>query len=443
MNSHLVNRSLASIWHPCTQMKHHATFPLVPIRSARGVWLMDMEGKHYLDGVSSWWVNLFGHANPRINAALFNQLETLEHAMLAGFTHESAVELAERLAALTGLGHAFFASDGASSVEIALKMSFHYWRNVGKPAKQKFVSLSGGYHGETLGALAVTDVAIFRDVYQPLLNNNLITPAPATTVPDDGGPCCAHCADEAAGKLAALLATQHHDIAALIIEPLVQGAAGMKMYHPRFLERVRALCSEYQIHLIVDEIMTGFGRTGEMFAWAQARADANANAPLPDFMCLSKGITGGYLPLSCVLTTDNIYAAFYDDSTARGFLHSHSYTGSALACRAALATLDIFQSDNVIATNKQNAITFSARCQPLREHPRVKNFRHLGMIWAFDVVSNTANFAQHFFAAGLQRGLLLRPIGNTVYFMPPYVITADEFTMMVNETLAIINALNT
>jgi adenosylmethionine---8-amino-7-oxononanoate aminotransferase len=436
LNVGLVTRSLASIWHPCTQMKHHEQFLLVPIKSASGVWLTDMAGKRYLDGVSSWWVNLFGHANPRINAALIAQLDTLEHAMLAGFTHEGAVELAERLAALTGLGHTFFASDGASAVEIALKMSFHYWRNVGKPAKQKFVSLSGSYHGETLGALSVTDVAIFKDVYEPLLNNNLITSAPTADFHDDGLPCCKHCADEAADKLAVLLAARHHEIAALILEPLVQGAYGMRMYHPRYLQRARSLCTDYQVHLIADEIMTGFGRTGEMFAWQQA------DAPLPDFMCLSKGITGGYLPLSCVLTTDNIYAAFYDDSTTRGFLHSHSYTGSALACRAALATLDIFQSDNVIAANKKNAVTFTALCQPLREHRLVKNFRHLGMIWAFDVMTSDTNFARQFFAAGLQRGLLLRPIGNTVYFMPPYIITTDEFAMMVNETCAIINTLN-
>ncbi len=435
-NAHFVKRSLASIWHPCTQMKHHEQFPLVPIKSAQGVWLTDMEGKRYLDGVSSWWVNLFGHANPQINAAIIAQLNTLEHAMLAGFTHESAVELAERLAKLTGLGHTFFASDGASAVEIALKMSFHYWRNVGKPAKQKFVSLSGSYHGETLGALSVTDVAIFKDVYQPLLNNNLITPAPTTTTPDDGQPCCVHCADEAADKLAALLAARHDEIAALILEPLVQGAAGMRMYHPRYLQRARALCSEYQVHLIADEIMTGFGRTGSMFAWQQSKA------ALPDFMCLSKGITGGYLPLSCVLTTDTIYAAFYDDSIARGFLHSHSYTGSALACRAALATLDIFAADNVIDTNKLNAVIFTTLCKPLREHPRVKNFRHLGMIWAFDIEAAEANFARQFFAAALARGLLLRPIGNTVYFMPPYIITADIFSWMVEETLAIINTLN-
>jgi adenosylmethionine---8-amino-7-oxononanoate aminotransferase len=435
-NADLINRSRASVWHPCTQMKHHEDFPLVPIASAHGVWLTDVEGKRYLDGVSSWWVNLFGHTNNRINLALKTQLDTLEHAMLAGFTHESAVELAERLNRLTGLGHAFFASDGASAVEIALKMSFHYWRNVGNAKKQKFVSLAGSYHGETLGALSVTDVAIFKDAYQPLLHNNIIAPFPTAISHHDDFPCCVECADEAADALEQLFALRHHEIAAFIVEPLVQGAAGMRMYHPRYLERARALCTQYKIHLIADEIMTGFGRTGTMFAWQQVAA------PLPDFTCLSKGITGGYLPLSCVLTTDDVYAAFYDDSSARGFLHSHSYTGSALACRAALATLDIFSDDNVITANANNAAIFTSLCAPLRTHPRVNNFRHLGMIWALDIKTASANFSRQFFAAALQRGLLLRPIGNSVYFMPPYVIDAAIFQWLVDETIAVINEIS-
>ncbi len=439
-NADFVRRSLASVWHPCTQMKHHEQFPLVPIASGSGVWLTDVEGNAYLDCVSSWWVNLFGHANPRINSAIKAQLDTLEHAMLAGFTHAPAVELAERLKNLTGLGHVFFASDGASAVEIALKMSFHYWRNTGKAGKTKFVSLEGGYHGETLGALSVTDVAIFKDAYAPLLNNNLLAPIPRVNkseVLSDGSTSCQSCADHAADTLEKLLSKRHHEIAAFIVEPLVQGAAGMRMVHPKYLQRARELCRRYGVHLIADEIMTGFGRTGTMFAWEQVDAD------LPDFMCLSKGITGGYLPLSCVLTTDTVYSAFYDDDLARGFLHSHSYTGSALACRAALATLDIFVSDDVIAINRINAAIFTAMMTPLRAHPRVENFRHLGMIWAFDMIVDAdpskPNFARHFFAVALRRGLLLRPIGRTVYFMPPYVIDAETFQWMVAETMAVID----
>ena len=415
-NRDLVERSLAAVWHPCTQMKHHEHFPLVPFVKGEGAWLIDAEGSRYLDAISSWWVNLFGHANARINAALKDQLDHLEHAMLAGFTHEPVIALSERLAALTGLGHAFYGSDGASAVEIALKMSFHSWRNSGRGNKQKFVSLQGSYHGETIGALAVTDVAIFRDAYGPLLNNNLCVPFPAA----DG---------LSIGILEQLLAERHDEIAALIVEPLVQGAAGMRMYDAAWLKRARELCTKHQVHLIADEIMTGFGRTGTMFACEQAGV-------LADFMCLSKGITGGYLPLSCVLTTDPIYASFYDDDMARGFLHSHSYTGSALACRAALATLDIFESDHVIEANRERARRFAPYAESIRAHSGVENFRHLGMIWAFDAKTGKAAFAREFFAAALKRGLLLRPIGRTVYFMPPYVVSEEEFAWLVTQSLS-------
>ena len=436
-NQNIIERSLASVWHPCTQMKHHEQFPLVPIARGEGVWLIDFEGKRYLDAVSSWWVNLFGHANPRINAALKDQLDQLEHVMLAGFTHEPVVQLSERLAKLTGLGHAFYGSDGASAVEIALKMSFHYWRNTGKGNKKKFVSLEGSYHGETIGALSVTDVAIFRDAYGPLLNNNLRVPFPvnesvepaSTRIKETNGPVNPA---SASVSLENLLAERHHEIAAFIIEPLVQGAAGMRMYHPGYLSRARALCDQYDVHLIADEIMTGFGRTGSMFAYEQA-------AIVPDFVCLSKGLTGGYLPLSCVLSSDAIYAAFYHDDVTRGFLHSHSYTGSALACRAALATLDIFESDAVIASNYGKAKRFSMYAEAIRQHKNVENFRHLGMIWAFEVKAPQPTFAREFFAASLKRGALLRPIGNTVYFMPPYVIEEDEFSWLVEQTIAVIN----
>jgi adenosylmethionine-8-amino-7-oxononanoate aminotransferase len=418
-NRALVARSLAAIWHPCTQMKHHEHFPLVPMVRGEGAWLIDADGHRYLDAVSSWWVNLFGHANPRINAALKDQLDRLEHAMLAGCTHEPVIALSERLGKLTGLGHAFYGSDGASAVEIALKMSFHYWRNTGRTGKTKFVSLQGSYHGETIGALAVTDVAIFRDAYGALLNANLCLPFPGAN-------------NANTDALERLLVGRHGDIAALIVEPMVQGAAGMRLYDADWLKRARELCARHDVHLIADEIMTGFGRTGTMFACEQAGIR-------PDFMCLSKGLTGGYLPLSCVLTTDAIYGAFYDDDMARGFLHSHSYTGSALACRAALATLDIFDTDRVIETNREQANRFSQHADAIRAHPCVENFRHLGMIWAFDMKTEKTTIAREFFAAALKRGVLLRPIGKTVYFMPPYVVTEEEFAFLVAQTLAAID----
>ena len=429
-NATLLARSVAAVWHPCTQMKQLETLPLVPIARGSGVWLYDFDGRRYLDAISSWWVNLFGHGNPRINAALIAQLGELEHVMLAGFTHEPVVELSERLSALTGgnLGHCFYASDGASAVEIALKMSFHFWRNSGRPQKTGFVSLANSYHGETLGALSVTDVALFKDTYSPLLLKSTQVPNPDWRLAERGELPRAY-AERCAQALERHLEEHHAQTAALIVEPLVQGATGMAMYDAEYLRRARALCGRYEVHLIADEIMTGCGRTGTFFAHEQAGI-------APDFLCLSKGITGGYLPLSAVLTTDKVYAAFYDDSIARGFLHSHSYTGNALACRAALATLDIFAQDNVIETNKTTAACLSRAAQPLAQHPRVKNFRNTGMIWAFDVDGGKPAFAREFYLAALERGLLLRPIGNTIYFMPPYVIAESDIEFLIANTLA-------
>ena len=270
-NAQMVARSLAAIWHPCTQMKAHERFPLVPIARGEGAWLVDFDGKRYLDGVSSWWVNLFGHAHPDISRAIAEQLGSLEHVMLAGFTHAPAVELAERLAAVApgDLGHAFFASDGASATEIALKMAAHYWANRGKPAKTRFVALEGGYHGETLGALGVTDVPIFREAYAPLVRDALIAPFPARGMQG---------AVAAAEALAKLLEAHAGTIAALIVEPLVQGAAGMRFYHPEYLRRARELCTRHGVLLIADEIMTGFGRTGTLFACEQAAIASNRDA---------------------------------------------------------------------------------------------------------------------------------------------------------------------
>jgi adenosylmethionine-8-amino-7-oxononanoate aminotransferase len=432
----MVARSLAAVWHPCTQMKSHERFPLVPISRAEGVWLHDFDGRRYLDAVSSWWVNLFGHSHPYVNAALRDQLGSLEHVMLAGFTHAPVVELAERLAAIAPgeLGHAFFASDGAAAAEIALKMAFHFWANRGRGEKRRFVSLQGGYHGETVGALGVTDVPIFRDAYAPLLRPSIVTPFPARHDDDHrfgGVKGAAH----AAAALEAILEEHHAEIAALIVEPLVQGASGMRFHHPEYLRRARALCTRYQVLLIADEIMTGFGRTGTMFACEQAEI-------APDLLCLAKGITGGYLPLSCVLATDEIYEAFYDDDAARGFLHSHSHTGNALACRAACAVLDLFERDGVIAANERNAARFHSLAAPLAHHAGVRDFRHLGMIWAFEVETRDPAFAARAFEIALARGVLLRPIGRTVYFMPPYVIDDAQFQVLVDTGIAIADALS-
>ncbi|MFA7299903.1 MAG: adenosylmethionine--8-amino-7-oxononanoate transaminase [Sideroxydans sp.] len=435
-NTSLLTRSLSAVWHPCTQMKRHETLPLVPIARGEGVWLYDLDGKRYLDAVSSWWVNLFGHCNPRINTALTDQLGKLEHVMLAGFTHEPVVQLSERLRDLApaGLGHCFYGSDGASATEIALKMSAHYWRNSGQVEKTQFISLQNSYHGETLGALSVTDVALFRDAYGALIRQNATVPSPdwRNARKDESAEAFAlRCADALDQHL-----QQHHtQIAAMIVEPLIQGAAGMAMYHPVYLRAARELCTRYGVHLIADEIAVGMGRTGTLFACEQANIT-------PDFLLLSKGITGGYLPLSVVMTTDDIYQAFYADETARGFLHSHSYTGNPLACRAALATLDIFEQDDVLNVNRAKAAFFNLIAQPLRSHSKVRNFRNTGMVWAFEVETPYADFAQRCFSLGLHHELLLRPMGNTVYFMPPYIITEEEMQMLVARTLTLIEALS-
>lgn len=430
-NLSLLNRSLQSVWHPCTQMKQHELYPLVPIQKGEGVWLYDTDGKRYLDAVSSWWVNLFGHNNPRIKDAIKQQLDLLEHVMLAGFTHEPVVDLSEKLAKLTGLGHAFYASDGASATEIALKMSFHYWRNTSRPSKTKFISLQNSYHGETLGALGVTDVAIFKDTYAPLLMESVQMPSPDFRLAKDGMDSeewAFFCAD----VLENYLEMHHEQIAAFIIEPLVQCAAGMGMYHPVYLRRASEICNQYDVHLIADEIAVGFGRTGTMFACEYAGV-------LPDFICLSKGITGGYLPLSVVLTTDKVYQAFYDDSTVKGFLHSHSYTGNPLACSAALATLAIFETDNIIEKNKEKAAYLNSKMQTLTHLP-IEHMRQQGMIWAFDIKANNGKFSRDCYTEALKQGLLIRPIGTTVYFMPPYTITESEIDFMLQATTNAIKA---
>ena len=429
-----VARSLASVWHPCTQMQHHEIMPLVAISHGRGAWLHDHQDKRYLDAISSWWVNLFGHANPRINQALKDQLDRLEHAMLAGFTHEPVVQLSERLAARTNqaLGHCFYASDGASAVEIALKMSFHYWRNSGRSGKQEFICLQGSYHGETVGALAVTDVPVFTEAYGGMIRRAHVVMSPDTrqatqheTVSDVTA--------RAIQAMRTLLERRSDKIAAVIVEPLVQCAVGMAMHEPDYLRQLRALCDEFDVHLIADEIAVGCGRTGTFFACEQAGI-------WPDFMCLSKGISGGYLPLSLVMTTDMIYQAFYHPDTARGFLHSHSYTGNPLACRAALTTLQIFEDDDVIVQNQLRSQKIAQALQAIAAHPKASHVRQHGMIAAFDVTPDVRDgFARRFFTMALKKELLLRPIGTTVYWMPPFILSDEEISLLGERTLEVLH----
>jgi adenosylmethionine---8-amino-7-oxononanoate aminotransferase len=435
-SSDLARRDLAVVWHPCTQMQDHESLPMIPIRRGQGVWLEGMDGRRYLDAISSWWTNLFGHANPRINDALKAQLDQLEHVLLAGFTHEPVVELSEKLVAIAppGLTRCFYADNGSSAVEVAVKMSFHYWRNAGQPAKRRFVTLGNSYHGETLGALAVGNVELYKEIYKPLLMDVLTVPSPDCFEREPGESWEAFSRRQFA-YMDMTLARHAHEISAVIVEPLVQCAAGMRMYHPVYLKLLREACDRYNVHLIADEIAVGFGRTGTMFACEQAGIR-------PDFMCLSKGLTGGYLPLSVVLTTGQVYEAFYADyTTQRAFLHSHSYTGNPLACTAALASLAIFRDDNVIENNRTLAAHMDKRARELAQHPHVAEVRSTGMICAIEMVEDKAARKPYawqerrglrVYRHALEKGALLRPVGNVIYFMPPYVITLAEIDFLVD-----------
>jgi len=424
----LVDRSLAAVWHPCTQMKHHESFPLVAITKGKGAWLYDEHGNALLDCISSWWTNLFGHSNPHINQAITRQLEKIEHVMLAGFTHPPVIELSEKLAVLTkgNLGHVFYASDGASAVEIALKMSHHFWQLNGKPQKKKFVCLENGYHGETLGALAVTDVAIFREAYGSLLQDVYTVSSPDVRKAKNGE-SAEDVARQAANELEQLFAKEHEQIAAIIIEPLVQCAGQMAMYSPEYLRLIKDLCERYQVHLIADEIAVGCGRSGKFFACEHAGI-------WPDFLTLSKGISGGYLPLSLCMTTDKIYRAFYNDQTKHGFLHSHSYTGNSLACAAALASLELFETEQALEKNIIRSQDLANAFAWAKSDARIEHWRQQGMILAFDVKAskliNANAFPREMFAKSLNEGILIRPIGNTVYVMPPYILSTQETEQM-------------
>src|SRR5580700_5151436 len=425
-NSAYVARDLAHVWHPCTQMKDHEQLPMIPIRRASGAWLEDYDGKRYLDAISSWWVNLFGHANPRINAAVAAQLERLE----------PVIPLSEALTTLApaGLTRCFYADNGSAAVEVALKMSFHYWRNSGRSAKRRFITLANSYHGETLGALAVGNVELYKEIYRPLLMDVITVPSP-DCYQRAAGESCEQYSRRRFADMEAALAAHAHESCAVIVEPLVQCAAGMRMYDPVYLALLRAACDRHEVHLIADEIAVGFGRTGTLFACEQAGIH-------PDFMCLSKGLTGGYLPLSAVLTTETVYQAFYDEYVKlNAFLHSHSFTGNPLACAAALASLAIFREDRTLERNLALAAHLGNRARELADHPHVAEVRQRGMILAIELAADKATRAPYpwqerrgltIYRRALERGVLLRPIGTVVYFMPPYVVTTEEIDLMVD-----------
>jgi len=447
-NAELAARDLAHVWHPCTQMREHTSqLPLIPIVRGDGAWLIDAEGNRYLDGISSWWSNLFGHANRRIAAAIAEQSARLNHVMLAGFTHEPALQLAEELIRIAppGLSRVSYAGDGASAVEIALKMSFHYWHNMGQPQRTRFIALANAYHGETLGALAVSDLPLYRKVYGPLLFDPIVAPSPDWLDADPG-----ETADDVARRRLAetrtILGRHAHETCAVIIEPLVQCSGGMRMHAPSYLTGLRELCDEFGVHLIADEIAVGFGRTGTLFACEQGSIT-------PDFLCLSKGLTGGALPLSAVLTTGKVYEAFLGDYAANNaFLHSHTFSGNPIACAAALASLAIFRDEPVLERNRKLAAHLAHRLEPLRDHPHVANLRQTGWIVAFDLVREKASGTPYagaerrglgFYRHALSRGVLLRPLGDVLYWMPPYCVDGDELALLATVTAEAIDAAGT
>ncbi len=433
-NEELKRRDLSVLWHPCTQMKDHESLPMIPIRRGEGVWLEDFEGKRYLDAISSWWVNLFGHANPRIGEAVKKQVDELEHVILAGFSHQPIIELSEKLVEITpeGLEHCFYADNGSSAVEVALKMSFHHWRNRGRTNKTRFINLANSYHGETLGTLAVGDVSLYKETYEPLLMEPITVPSPDCFNREAGESCAAY-SERMFAHMEMALELHAEEVCAVIVEPLVQCAGNMRMYDPIYLKLLREACDRHGVHLIADEIAVGFGRTGTLFACEQAGI-------APDFMCLSKGISGDYLPLAVVLTHNAIYQSFYDDyENLTAFLHSHSYTGNPLACAAALATLRIFEEDGVIEANRLLSAEMAAATEHLKEHPHVAEVRQSGMILAVEMVKEKEGRVAYdwrerrglrIYQHALSRGALLRPLGNVSYLMPPYVITPEQIRFL-------------
>ncbi|MBT0612663.1 adenosylmethionine--8-amino-7-oxononanoate transaminase [Campylobacter hyointestinalis] len=421
-NLELSKLDLEHIWHPCTQMSDHENFPIIPIKSGKGAVLSDFDGNEYIDCVSSWWVNIFGHSNEYISAKLSEQAMNLEHVIMAGFSHEGIIKLSNRLINLLPrpLNKCFYGDNGSSAIEIALKMSYHKNLLLGKN-KPLFLNLKNSYHGETIAALSVGDVELYKKIYKNILIKTVQTKVPMSfkgmEVSDE----------EALNDLKNVLENHHEQLSAFILEPLVQCAGDMNMYSADFVKKACVLAKSYDVDIIFDEVAVGFGRTGSLFALELCDV-------VPDFLCLSKGITGGYLPLSVVVTSDRIYNEFYGTyESNKAFLHSHSYTGNALACACANATLDIFEKENVIEKNRELSKFIKSEFSKLLKYDFIDNFRQTGMILAFDLVGFKQKRMGHLiYKQALQKGLLLRPLANTIYFMPPYVITKEQICYVVS-----------
>ncbi|TNE72868.1 adenosylmethionine--8-amino-7-oxononanoate transaminase [bacterium] len=415
------------IWYPFTPIKQ-APLP-IKIEKGKGAFLYDTNGKAYLDAISSWWVNTWGHTNPEITRAIKDQLDKLEHVIFAGFTHEPAEVLATSLLDISEhkFSKVFFSDNGSTAVEVALKMAVQWHYNQGKP-KNKIIAFEGAYHGDTFGAMSAGARGGFNQPFESMFFDVLPIPYPATWEDDDSKLFKEKSSIDALKKV---IATHKNEIACLIIEPLIQGAGGMKMCRTEFLKELEVVCKENQILVIYDEVMTGFGRTGERFAHIKASTN-------PDFVCLSKGLTGGFMPLSVTLTTDKIFQAYYDDDKMKTLYHGHSYTANPLSCAAAIESINQLRIHHKELIRIQ--ALFSSYLPLLKTVKRIKNIRLCGTVLAFDIQTN--NKDGYFNDAGkrltehlLNRGFIIRPLGNTVYFMPPYVTLSINLNEMMEEVL--------
>lgn len=432
----LVEKDLQYIWHPCSQMKDYQELKPIIIDHGKGVYLYDKNGREYIDIVSSWWCNLLGHCHPKINTAIKSQLDRLEHVIFANFSHEPAIALCEQLAEVVpkGLAKFNFSDNGSAAVECALKMSFQYQYQTGHPQKTKFMCLTEGYHGETIGALSVGSMDLYAKIYKPMLMDTIQVEAPdcyRCPYGQDRDGCQVECFAQAEKAMA-----EHaEETCAMIVEPLLQGSAGMRIYPPLYLKKLRALCDAYNVLLIADEIATGFGRTGKMFAFDHAGVS-------PDIMCVAKGLTGGYMPMAITITTDQIYDAFYADyNEGKAFMHSHTYSGNPLGCSAALAVQKILREDLILEKAAARADYLHQKlATALLEHPNIGEIRHIGLINALELVTDKTSktgfdsqlrMGYQVYKRALENGLLLRPLGNVLYFNPPLIINEEEIDQAV------------
>lgn len=437
-------KDLEYIWHPCSQMKDYEELKPIVIKKGEGVYLYDIEGNKYLDVISSWWCNLLGHCNPTINKAVKEQIDKLEHVIFANFTHTQAIRLCERLAKILpqGLCKFNFTDNGSSAIEAAMKVSFQYHQQTGNPQKTKFMALTDAYHGETIGALSAGDCDLYTKLYKPILMDIKKVKAPdcyRCPYGKNRDNCSCECFEYAKKAFE----ENGKETSAILVEPLLQGSAGMKIYPPLYLKKLRELCDEYNVHLIADEIATGFGRTGKMFAFEHANVS-------PDIMCLSKGLTGGYMPMALFVTTQKIYDAFYADyNTGKAFMHSHTYSGNPLACSAANAVLDILEDGSVLKTAQQNAKYFNDLIkEKFLNHKNVGEVRHIGLINAIEIVKNKKTkesfdsklrTGYQIYKKALKRGVILRPLGDIIYFNPPLIIEKKDMDYAVNTAFECMN----